>query len=136
MPAARVAAPAVNVSVAPAWPELVPATANVVLPQPLVVGVARAANVKSGNTTATLSALATAAFNSNVHVMDDAVAVTGLLIPNELKVALVGNAVDVVIAVEAMLSAPASVTPTVRVLRLANCASELVTIPLAIVTAH
>ena len=82
--AASVAVAAVNVTVAVAVPELVPATVNVVVPHPLVVGVTKVPSVNVGSTNATLSLAFIAAFSSNVYAIDDAAHVTGLAMASTL----------------------------------------------------
>ena len=63
MLAASVAVAAVSVSVAVAAPVFVLPAVNVVVPHPLVDGVARVPNANNGNTNATLSPTATGAFS-------------------------------------------------------------------------
>jgi len=85
-PALIVATDAVNVRVAVAKPEFVPIAANVVLPQPFVVGVETnpdtppIAKLKSGSNKLKLSLAFRGAFISNEKESDDSALVSGLYI--------------------------------------------------------
>jgi hypothetical protein len=120
VPAARVAVAAVNVTVAVAVFELAFAAVNVVEPQPLVVGVARVARVKVGNTMAMVSAAASPVFKENEKEIDDA---EDAKLFETVSTALdtVGSvtAVDVAMVKAVMSATAASVTATVRVARFA-----------------
>jgi hypothetical protein len=117
---ASVAVAAVSCTIAVAVPEFAAAAVNVVVPHPLVTGVANELNAKSGNTNATLSLAFSGAFNTNLYVIDDATHVTGFAIVNTLFVTAVATtAVDVGMAADAMSATAARVTATLRVFRLA-----------------
>ena len=117
---ARVAVAAVSVTFAVAVPEFAAAAVNVVVPHPLVTGVANEDSTNVGSTNATVSLAFSGAFNLNLYVIDDATHGTGFAIVNTLFVtAGATTAVDVVMAADAMFATAARVTATVRVFRLA-----------------
>jgi hypothetical protein len=75
--AARVAPPAVRVSVAVAVPEFVAAAVNVVEAHPLILGESEPDMINAGSTTVIVSETASARFNANIKDTDDAAAVIG-----------------------------------------------------------
>jgi hypothetical protein len=134
---ARVAVAAVSVTFAVAVPEFAAATVNVVVPHPLVTGVANEISVKSGNTNATLSLAFSGAFNLNLYVIDDDAHVTGFAIVSTLFVgAGATTAVDMLIGVATTFADAANATAMVRVFKSATCVTALVVTPLATVTEH
>ena len=119
----------------------VPATVNVVVPQPLTTTAPSVPNTNDGNTNAILSPIEKTAFNANMNDTDDGADVTAFEITKELNInAGVGcttaleDAIDVVAAI--MSAADASITPTFRSLRFAACAFALVVTPVDTVTVH
>jgi hypothetical protein len=128
---------AVNVREAVLVPEALPVTENVVLPQPLMLGVASEPSVKSG-TVSTISSLAfRGALSSKAYDNDDADQMAALAIVRLLCVSAGrSTAVDAVIAVALTSSTPANVTAAVLVFRLAVCAAAGVVMPVPTVTAH
>jgi hypothetical protein len=80
--AAMAAFPATITSDAVAVPELVAVAVNVVVPHPLVAGVARLENVKVGRTNVMVSPDTNNAFNEKAKDNDVAAAVTGFAIVN------------------------------------------------------
>ena len=69
---------AVNVSSAVAVPELASATVKVVLPHPVVAGVAGELNVNSGSTSVMVSEVSRGEFRANMNVIAVGASVTGL----------------------------------------------------------
>ena len=117
---AKVAVAAVSVTFAIVVPEFAAAAVNVVVPHPLVTGVANEDSTNVGNTNATLSLAFSGAFNLNLYEIDDAFHGTGFAIVNTLFVtAGATTSVDVGMAADAMFATPAKVTPTLRVFRFA-----------------
>jgi hypothetical protein len=84
VPAASVDVAAVSVNVAVAVPDWLAAIVNVVVPHPEVVGVAGEDSAKSGNTIATLSAMASGALKAKMNAIAELAAVTGLSIVSML----------------------------------------------------
>jgi hypothetical protein len=126
---------AVNTSFAADVPELLATTLNDVLPQPLMLGVDIVPRNMFGSTTDMESPVSIAALSENVNAIDDAFDVMGLAMTNEdLSTAGETTAVDVTIAVLAMLPAVANVASSVRVFRFSDCSDGVVVTPVAIET--
>jgi hypothetical protein len=88
---ANAAVAAVRVSVAACKPESEPATVNVVLPHPDVVGVDNEPNVNCGNTINILSDGAICAFRENSIVTEEAASVTGFISVSVACCAITGS---------------------------------------------
>jgi hypothetical protein len=120
MLAASVAVAAVNVMVAVAVPELVDAAVNVVVPHPSVDGVARDASATEGSTSASVSPAAIAAVEENSKDREVAASVVGFA---NLRMLVLkedaSSSVDSAIAKAFISEAPARVTASVRVFKLA-----------------
>jgi hypothetical protein len=115
---ASVAVAAVSVTFAVAVPEFAAAAVNVVVPHPLVTGVANEDSTNVGSTNATVSLAFSGAFNLNLYEIDEYPHVTGFAIVNTLFVTAVATtAVDVGMAADAMFATAARVTATLRVFR-------------------
>jgi hypothetical protein len=137
VPAGSVAVAAVNVNVAVAAPVLAAATAKVVLPHPLVVGVERDEKANVGRTIAILSLTRRFAFNEKATDMAVGLETTGLEIDRTLPITVgLLTAGDSIIAVVGTSVASAKTAAIVRVFVLALCGVDPVTTPVAIVTVH
>ena len=135
------ASAALSVSVAATVADPVTPVVNVVVPQPLKVGVARPAIVNVGSTSAMESAECTSGtFSANVNDTAVLAEVTAFAMLNVLclnsGVPGTATAVDAVTCTEEISLACASVTAVVRVARSAFCAIGLVVTPVATVTTH
>jgi hypothetical protein len=134
---ASVAVAAVNDTVVVAVPEFEPVAVNVVVPHPLVVGVASDPKLKLGRTIPILSPTCNRAFDKTVRRIEVAAPVTGVNSSSLLSdMAGVLTADDSTMVDAAILGCPLSVTATVRVLRSAACGDAPVVTPVAIVTVH
>lgn len=114
--------PAVNVNVAVDVPVLEAEAANVVVPHPAVVGLARGWNENKGTTIPTESPMLRTAFKANVKVREVDADVTGFASTNTVLVnAVYDSAADDATAYAETSSALPSVADDVRLLKCAAC---------------
>jgi hypothetical protein len=134
VPAANAKFFAVSVRVRAGAP---PVTSKEVVPQPVVVGVAKDPDENSGKNKTTVSLISMFAFITNAKDAVDALSLAAVPSPRVLKMSLVGSAVEVGIGVAEMSPGEvATVAANVRVFKLADCDTTLVVTPLPIVIVH
>jgi hypothetical protein len=122
-----------------AVPELEAVAPNVVVPQPLLEGVANPANVNPGRTRSILSFAANGSFNANLNMTEEGAAVNGAVIANVVCwKAGAGYTIagDSAIGVSTTLVEFDSKALAVLEARLAVCAAGHVVAPVAIVAVH
>ena len=108
-----------------------------VVPQPVVVGVASAPDENSGRNRTMVSSTSISAFITKAKDTADTLSLAAVPSPSVLVMSLVGSAVEVAMDVAEMSpGAVAMVAATVRLFKFADCETTLVVTPLVTVISH